>query len=31
MSTTHLDVTGRGMSLETCTALGAVVALLKGK
>jgi len=31
MSSVHLDVTGRGMSLETCTALGAVVALLKGK
>ncbi len=31
MSTRHLDITGRGLSLETCTALGAVVALLKGK
>jgi hypothetical protein len=31
MSTKHLDITGRGLSLETCTALGAVVALLKGK
>ncbi len=31
MSSKHLDVTGRGLSLETCTALGAVVALLKGK
>jgi len=31
MSSKHLDITGRGMSLETCTALGAVVALLKGR
>ena len=31
MSQKHLDITGRGLSLETCTALGAVVALLKGK
>lgn len=31
MSARHLDITGRGLSLETCTALGAVVALLKGK
>jgi hypothetical protein len=31
MSAKHLDITGRGFSLETCTALGAVVALLKGK
>jgi hypothetical protein len=30
MSSRHLDVTGRGFSLETCTALGAVVALLRG-
>jgi hypothetical protein len=27
----HLDVTGRGYSLETCTALGAVVGSLLGK
>jgi hypothetical protein len=27
----HLDVTGRGMSLETCTALGAVVGSLLGR
>jgi hypothetical protein len=27
----HVDVTGRGMSLETCTALGAVVGSLLGK
>ena len=27
----HLDVTGRGLSLETCTALGAVVGSLLGK
>ncbi len=27
----HLDITGRGMSLETCTALGAVVGSLLGK
>ncbi len=31
MSSKHLDITGRGYSLETCTALGAVVALIKGK
>jgi hypothetical protein len=31
MSTKHLDVTGRGLSLETCTALGAVVGSLLGK
>jgi len=31
LSSKHLDITGRGLSLETCTALGAVVALLKGK
>ncbi len=27
----HLDITGRGMSLETCTALGAVIGSLLGK
>jgi hypothetical protein len=27
----HLDITGRGLSLETCTALGAVVASLLSK
>jgi hypothetical protein len=27
----HLDITSRGMSLETCTALGAVVGSLLGK
>ncbi len=27
----HLDVTGRGLSLETCTAMGAVVGSLMGK
>lgn len=27
----HLDVTGRGLSLETCTAMGAVVGSLLGK
>ncbi len=27
----HLDITARGMSLETCTALGAVVGSLLGK
>lgn len=26
----HLDITGRGMSLETCTALGAVIGSLLG-
>ncbi len=26
----HFDITGRGLSLETCTALGAVPALLSG-
>ena len=31
MSPRHLDITGRGLSLETCTALGAVIALIKGK
>jgi len=31
MSSRHLDITDRGLSLETCTALGAVVALLKGR
>ncbi len=31
ISAKHLDITGRGLSLETCTALGAVVALLKGR
>ncbi len=27
----HLDITGRGMSLETCTALGAVIGTLLGR
>jgi len=27
----HLDITGRGLSLETCTAMGAVVGSLLGK
>lgn len=27
----HLDVTGRGLSLETCTAMGAVIGSLMGK
>ena len=27
----HLDITGRGMSLETCTALGVVIGSLLGK
>ena len=27
----HLDITGRGMSLETCTALGAVIGSLLGR
>ena len=27
----HLDITGRGMSLETCTAMGAVVGAVLGK
>lgn len=27
----HMDITGRGMSLETCTALGAVIGSLLGK
>jgi hypothetical protein len=27
----HLDITTRGMSLETCTALGAVIGSLMGK
>lgn len=31
MSRKHLDITSRGMSLETCTALGAVVGSLLGK
>ena len=31
MSQKHLDVTGRGLSLETCTALGAVVGSLMAK
>jgi hypothetical protein len=31
MSQMHLDVTGRGLSLETCTALGAVVGSLIAK
>jgi hypothetical protein len=31
MSQMHLDVTGRGYSLETCTALGAVIGTLLGK
>lgn len=30
LSSKHLDITGRGMSLETCTALGAVVGVLLG-
>lgn len=30
MGKRHLDVTGRGLSLETCTALGAVVGSLLG-
>ena len=31
MSKKHLDITGRGLSLETCTALGAVVGSIMGK
>jgi hypothetical protein len=31
LSQKHLDVTGRGLSLETCTALGAVVGSLMAK
>ena len=31
MSQKHMDITGRGLSLETCTALGAVVGSLLGK
>jgi hypothetical protein len=31
MTEKHLDITGRGLSLETCTALGAVVGSLLGK
>jgi len=31
MSQKHLDITGRGLSLETCTALGAVIGSLLGK
>lgn len=31
MSQKHLDITGRGYSLETCTALGAVIGSLLGK
>lgn len=31
LSRKHLDITSRGMSLETCTALGAVVGSLLGK
>lgn len=31
ISNRHLDITGRGLSLETCTALGAVVASLLSK
>jgi hypothetical protein len=31
MSQKHLDITGRGLSLETCTALGAVTGSLLGK
>lgn len=31
MSRKHLDITSRGMSLETCTALGAVIGSLLGK
>ncbi|MBN1677513.1 MAG: DUF531 domain-containing protein [Candidatus Thermoplasmatota archaeon] len=27
----HLDITGRGLSLETCTAMGAVIGSLLGK
>ncbi len=30
LASRHLDITGRGLSLETCTALGAVPALLAG-
>ena len=31
MSQKHLDITGRGLSLETCTALGAVIGTLLGR
>jgi hypothetical protein len=31
MSSMHLDITSKGLSLETCTALGAVVGSLLGK
>ena len=31
MTQKHLDITGRGLSLETCTALGAVIGSLLGK
>ncbi len=31
LSRLHMDVTGRGMSLETCTALGVVVGSILGK
>jgi len=31
MTHKHMDVTGRGLSLETCTALGAVIGALLGK
>lgn len=31
MSRKHLDITGRGLSLETCTAMGTVIGSLLGK
>lgn len=31
LTSKHLDITARGMSLETCTALGAVIGSLLGK
>jgi len=31
MTDKHLDITGRGLSLETCSALGAVIGSLLGK
>lgn len=31
MTDKHLDITGRGLSLETCTALGTVIGSLLGK
>ncbi len=31
MARRHLDITGRGLSLETCTAMGAVVGSLLGR